>query len=56
MKRFIRVYGSGSGSVRHPDLNISQKNARHATQFAQKVEGMVSFKNIFVTNLLVAEQ
>ena len=21
MKRFIRVYGSGSGSVRHPDFN-----------------------------------
>ena len=22
MKRFIRVYGSGSGSVRHPDFKV----------------------------------
>ena len=26
MKRFIRVYGSGSGSVRHPDGNKASKN------------------------------
>ena len=32
MKRFIRVYGSGSGSVRHPDLNSSTVPARKYLQ------------------------
>ena len=27
MKRFIRVYGSGSGSVRHPDSNSSSSTS-----------------------------
>ena len=34
MKRFIRVYGSGSGSVRHPGYNLK-------TSFAKLVKVLV---------------
>ena len=34
MKRFIRVYGSGSGSVRHPGVGTSPANHQiHAIPF-----------------------
>ena len=55
MKRFIRVYGSGSGSVRHPVLNtINSLNVRksrgfnHIPRFFAKPAGPVISEPFFV--------
>ena len=43
MKRFIRVYGSGSGSVRHPGQKAIAPKHAYSDNFLTEVESLANF-------------
>ena len=47
MKRFIRVYGSGSGSVRHPGLNWPATLPHYSFTFDSEKMGPPTIKLAF---------
>ena len=52
MKRFIRVYGSGSGSVRHPGF-YSASIFRSFNKLIYAVEAMMNrFKNLSILTMI----